>query len=324
MVFLCFILKIVNITSVAEKVRHKCDLLVRKVARKFFQIKMKITGNPRPDGYPYITGDSFRAVADHVYDNQSCCDPLRVKRGDIVFVGQEFLCEYFEKIHPDIRAVYILVCHNGDGSVDETIADRLDDKIGHFFAQNTAVEHEKITPIPIGMEDLLYYVNGPTFLFRRLQKKTLQLPPVRKNKIFFSFSIETNPAQREPAKNYFLRHPQMETVARFLTPFRHAKTLTTYKFVASPPGNGIDCIRTWEALYLRTIPVVKDSVAMRYFKSLKLPIWIVRDWRELDGLAEKEMATIYDKIITEASWEPLHMDFWIKKIKLAQISLRTP
>jgi len=43
---------------------------------------------------------------------------------------------------------------------------------------------------------------------------------------------------------------------------------TEYAFVASPYGNGFDCHRTWEALCLGCIPIVKISPLDRLFANL--------------------------------------------------------
>lgn len=200
-------------------------------------------------------------------------------------------------------------------SCGQKITTLIDDKIIHFFAQDVVANHEKITPIPIGIENLHFYIAGVVPFFKKLQNKIRRNPPERKNRIFFNFSISTNPPERGPAKEYFLKHPSMDTSEHFMTPRRHSKILTTYKFVASPPGHAIESCRTWEALYLGTIPIVKDFVAMRYFKSLGLPIWIVKDWKELDGLTENDLAEKYKSILSNSKNEALCMDFWIKKIK---------
>ena len=55
--------------------------------------------------------------------------------------------------------------------------------------------------------------------------------------------------------------------------------LASHKFVFSPRGNGVDCHRTWEALYLRTIPIVKKSTHMKEFEDL--PIFFVDNWEEV-------------------------------------------
>lgn len=305
-----------------NKLQHEIDATVRRLGRISFKVKMKLSGDTRPSSSPYISGDSFRKLADYIYDEQVKLNPADIQNGDIVFVGQEILHEYFNNIHPLIKEKYILICHNGDAPVDERITDLIDEKIIHFFAQDVVTNHQKITPIPIGLENLHFYIAGVVPFFKKLQSKIKKNPTRRKNKIFFNFSINTNPEERSPAREYFLTHPLMETAERFMTPRRHSKILTTYKFVASPPGHAIESCRTWEALYLDTIPIVKDFVAMRYFKSLGLPIWVVKDWKELEGLTEKDLAEKYTSIMANSSKEALYMDFWKKKIINVQNKVR--
>ena len=48
-------------------------------------------------------------------------------------------------------------------------------------------------------------------------------------------------------------------------------------FVVSPEGAGMDCHRTWEALLLGCIPIVKRNVLSSLFADL--PVLIVNDWK---------------------------------------------
>jgi hypothetical protein len=52
-----------------------------------------------------------------------------------------------------------------------------------------------------------------------------------------------------------------------------------YAFVASPHGHGLDCHRTWEALLLGSIPIVKTSTLDPMWKDL--PVLIVDDWGDI-------------------------------------------
>jgi len=49
-----------------------------------------------------------------------------------------------------------------------------------------------------------------------------------------------------------------------------------------PRGNGIDCHRVWETLYLGRVPIIKKERAMRYFE--ELPIVFLDDWAQLYNL----------------------------------------
>ena len=52
--------------------------------------------------------------------------------------------------------------------------------------------------------------------------------------------------------------------------------LSKYKFILSPPGAGIDCHRTWEALYCGTIPIVISSSINELYEDL--PVLTVSSW----------------------------------------------
>ena len=52
-----------------------------------------------------------------------------------------------------------------------------------------------------------------------------------------------------------------------------------HKFALSPEGHGVDCYRTWEALYLGTIPIVTVGPQMSAFAGL--PILFTEDYSEL-------------------------------------------
>jgi hypothetical protein len=285
-----------------------------RARRVLFRLWMKVSGNTRPASNPYVSGDSFRALASHVHDETGQFDPLKVGKGDIVFVSTPLILSYMQSVHPLIQHPYVLISHNGDTPIEQPVIDLLDDKIIRLYAQYATLNHEKIVHLPIGLENLHYYVAGIPSEFNKLRRRIKARPPVRRNRIFFRFSVSTNPSERGPALEYFSAHPLMETVSGMLPASLHLRKLMTYKFVASPRGNGRGSSRTWEALYLGTIPLVSYSVSKEYFASLGLPLWVVRDWKELDGYSEKDLAEKYDGMMRDARWDALFMDFWTRMI----------
>ena len=83
-------------------------------------------------------------------------------------------------------------------------------------------------------------------------------------------------------------------------------------FVIYPPGNGIDCHRTWEAFYHKTIPVIEKRFYL--FDHLNLPVFLVdniEDFLKIDDMKKKE---IYYSIIEEYR-EEIYMDWWIRLIQ---------
>ncbi len=274
------------------------------------RIFFKITGNNDPISSPYITGDTFRSLATHKYDRRQTFSPSDVAEKDIVFVASELLHEFFTKIHPHIKNRYVLITHNEDTNIDSKWTGFIDSRIIHWFGQNVAIKHSKITPIPIGIENLDYYNHGVPAFFSKLQAKKV----VKKNLIVFGFSIHTNPKERQKAYNYISHFPYAREVGGRLNGYRYLEMANRYAFVLSPPGHGIDCIRTWEALYLGVIPIVKRGVATEYFASLGLPLWIVDSWDELDAFTPTTLKEKYKKMMKKADTQPLFFSYWKDRI----------
>jgi hypothetical protein len=90
-----------------------------------------------------------------------------------------------------------------------------------------------------------------------------------------------------------------------------------FAFEASPRGKGLDCFRTWEALFLGSIPIVQSSSLDPLFLDEGLPVAIVESYREVTpaNLARWK-ATLQDRF-TPALREKLTNDWWLARIRAA-------
>ena len=85
--------------------------------------------------------------------------------------------------------------------------------------------------------------------------------------------------------------------------------VTNYKFIISPHGNGLDCHRTYEAMFLGSIPIVRTSPLDIIYKDM--PIIILKDWQSINiNKLIEESKTIITK-----SREKLFLKYWINQIK---------
>lgn len=294
---------------------RKLDNIRFSLGCQLLRQRVKLSGNPRPSSYPYISGDSFRSVADHLYDETSgAIDVEMVREGDVIFVSTFLIDRFFQEVHPRIQVRYKLVTHNSDATVDERLVGYVDEKIIQWYAQNNTISHPKVVPIPIGLENLHYQANGIIRHFDELRQGGVA--GRKKDRILFGFSIQTNRLEREPVHRLLASHRCADEIRTRLPGKRYLKTLSNYKFVASPPGHGMDTHRTWEAMYLGVVPIVKHSVATAYFhQRLGLPLWIVGEWRELESVDECCLRDKYEQMASEFDASPLFMDYWIRKVK---------
>lgn len=281
-----------------------------KIVRRLNRLLISHSINPRPSSYPYISGDTFRAMAQHVLDDFKIFDPEKVKYQDTVFVDIKKIHKFFKEIHPKINSKYKLITHNGDESVTYELANFIDDKIIKWYGQNVDVVHPKITVIPIGLENLHFYNAGIISNFRKTQKKVI----LKANKILFGFCVQTNPQERQEAHDILTTAKNAEKISGWPDAWSYINILNRYKFVASPPGNGIDCIRTWEAMCLGVVPIVKKSILTQYYADIGLPVLLINDWREILDFEEKQLNEIYENIFPKFKNPALYFDYWRKKI----------
>jgi hypothetical protein len=273
---------------------------------------ISISSDPRPTSYPYISGDSFRALADHVLDETNpMIDPGEVTAGQVLFVSTYYLSLFFDRVRPGIRVPYKLITHNADLPVDESRLQYIDERMLAWFALNNKVVHPKVVPMPIGLENKYLQANGRTAVFNRIRNEIVQQEKL--NRIAFGFSIRTNEVERRPAFQYLTHHPLCDELKRMPNP-AYLRRLAGYKFLAAPPGNGIDTHRVWEALYLHVVPIVKRSPAMTYFENLGLPIWQIEDWCELDRVDSRVLGDRYVDMSNKFEASPLFMDYWMRRL----------
>jgi hypothetical protein len=277
-----------------------------KASKKIQQWLTAHSNDPRPSSFPYLSGDTFRKLADHLFDSTTQLDPSTVKEKGVVFVQADMLDEFFQIIHPKIKKHYVLISHNSDPNIDSDYFSFVDEKIIHWFAQSLIDLQPRVTPIPLGLENFHFHNHGVISRFDYWRQHL----PEKRSRILVSFGIETNPQERQPAFDALKDHPLAETLYPPLITPKYIEKLVAYKFVASPPGNSLDCHRTWEAMYLKVIPIVKKSPMTEYFKSLDLPMFLVEDWQELYNLKESDLDSIYQSLEAKFDNSYLWMPGW--------------
>ena len=218
--------------------------------------------------YPYITGDGFRAYCDFVFDETNpCFQPKNIRNGNTIFVKTEYLQYFFTQFHKLIHAKYIIVSHNSDLPAPGFGLEYLnDEKLIAWFAQNVDVSHPKLIPIPIGIENR-YCSHGPLPGIDPAEGFEID----KTDLLYMNFSLSTCPPERGRAFELFKDQPFCKVsfpkaYNLFLEEAAHSK------FVLSPRGNGWDCHRTWEALYIGSIPIVKTSACNPMFDGLPVVI----------------------------------------------------
>ena len=271
----------------------------------FLLCSFLLIAKERGSSAPFISGDSFRLMCDFTFDELGKkLDPLHVQAGDKIFVKTDYVGEFFEKIHPKIVSKYLLVTHNSDHSIPGDYSHLLqDEKIIAWFGLNVdGFKHPKLHPIPIGLANRCW-PHGNVCAVAAIMKK-VDLTP-KKNMLYMNFTASTYPQERNSVAALFKKESYC-VVAKPKKFRKYLMDLISSKFVLSPRGNGLDSHRTWEALLMGAIPIVRTSDLDPMYKDL--PVVIVQEWEEinLDFLIQKGLeidSTVFDR-------KKIYFDYW--------------
>jgi hypothetical protein len=95
-----------------------------------------------------------------------------------------------------------------------------------------------------------------------------------------SFKVATNFEARSLCLN--LLTPTIDFLP-IIGPSENIKLLQRYKFCVCPEGNGLDTHRLWEALFVKTVPILlRSKFSENIQMTTKLPMILLDSWEELD------------------------------------------
>lgn len=200
----------------------------------------------------------------------------------------------------------------------------------HWFAQNCVLtSHPKLSQIPLGLD---YH----TMEANKVPEWGPQMSPQMQEMFLKNIHHASKPFWERERKAYgsfqFLmttrygkkdRQDALNGVPKDLVYYEPKKinrtqswkTQSKYAFVLSPLGNGYDCHRTWEAMMLGCIVIMKHNPIDALFTE-DMPILLVDEWTDitqelLDKTVETYKQCVADKTFKE---DKLTLKYWVDKI----------
>lgn len=220
-----------------------------------------------------------------------------------IFVNTWTLDKFFRTILPQLKGRYNFISHNSDMGLTERCRYILNsDTVIKWYSQNKDIDHPKAFSLPIGLGNQQYPHGNISLL-----DSVISSNHIKNNLVFKNFSIGTNTARRSIVD--FITHRNGIHMSKPFDQKGYFEAIANSMFCISPPGNGVDCHRIWECLYLKTIPIVERDSAFKDFEHL--PILFVNDWNmvTLEFLMSKvNMLKMFDNPVPE-----LTMSHWRSK-----------
>lgn len=285
------------------------------------------SGVARESSFPFISSDTFRAISDIVIANEMSPKDLEgivpKSMGSLAMVELSFnrnnggggpLLDWVARYSQASGQSLKLVMHNGDKVPKSDYLASLADAGAEVYCVNILDGIPGVTPIPVGLENTIRRKNGVLhdflFVHDQLRQPWASFPPKTQN-IFASFKVSTNPSAREPLRK-MLKGSRFNFIDQRLPIKDFRSGILRSRFVLSPPGNGPDCYRTWESIYLGAVPiVVKGSLAQSLHS--ELPIWAVDDWEEALTASDEELDQKYLELISRAR-DKAYFPYWLQQI----------
>lgn len=278
----------------------------------------------------FIGSRSFLFMCNHHIPNPrtSSWDIPRtfpVKKGESIYVHPEALHNFIVNYLPKLTMPFILVSGDSDATIPTDFQHESSRILEHpllicWYSQNCVSPSEKLKQLPIGLDfHTLASRNHEWGPQQSIESQTADVERLRyrnENRLSkcyanFQFLMTTRYASD--------RHNAIASISPELVFYEPTQipriqswsNMIQYKYVISPHGNGLDCHRTWEALALGCIPIVKTSALDPMFKGL--PVMIVNNWKDITQ--EK-----LDTFVPEYSeMRKLEILFWHTYIHSSQI-----
>lgn len=259
----------------------------------------------------WITGDKFKSLG-------TLYAPKRKLPGDydgivnnfhkekVIYTHTIYAKDLFDEIK-GINSEFIVITHNGDINVDFPPPDN----VKRWFTQNVNIVHNRVESIPIGLENDRWF---PEVKKKEKMLSKMQEPHKTVHQlVYMNFNVATNPEKRTEPYRLFKNKTWVTAQMGFNgTGFDgYLDNIYNHKFVLCPEGNGIDTHRTWECLYMGTIPIEKRNLNNRFYSDL--PICFVDDWRQVtEKFLEDEYVRIKSLIWNHSK---LTFEYWKELIK---------
>ena len=283
-----------------------------------------------------IQGERFRGVSDFTYfldglpDNYynltNTLDESKLKDVNIVYTNTNAASHFLNALK-NIDKKFILITHScdckislkgivrpdGSGKEQSVTPYILPDNLVKWYSKNVNVINSRIESIPIGIENDRWFPEE-----KKKQRMLIKLQETKKtrNLVYVNINIGTNPNER--LKPYtLLKYKPFATVQEGKNGLRfdnYIDQVYNHRFILCPEGNGMDTHRTWETLYMGSIPIEKRNLNNRFYTDL--PICFIDDWGEI---TKNFLDSEFDRIKNKTwNFKMLTFEYWKDRILLTK------
>lgn len=250
-----------------------------------------------------------------------------IKPGDLVHICNTAVNNFAFNYLPKIKVPFVLISGDSDNEIPNSVMQGYEaiiknPNVLHWYCQNYLGDSKRVTAMPIGMDyhTMAQSVSGWGPQMTPKQQEVEILGLLEKNykpltqrmcKIYSTFHFAIDRGDRFEAYNSIPKNLIDYEPNRVYRLPSHI-TQMNYAFVASPYGGGPDCHRTWEALILGCIPIIKKE---KFINGLfdDLPVLLVNKWSDVTQELLEETIIKFSKYEPFHKLEKIQLSYWVNK-----------
>ena len=254
-------------------------------------------------------------------------DTYPSKDGETIFVKVDNIQEFVDNYLPNIKYKFVLVSGESDYTLPDHSVDSFNTIRKHpllikwylqNYNENPNDKDDRLKHYPIGLD---FHTLSSNPLWGPIQTPEEQENDINTVKKLIKFENRLSKCYSNfhfflSGKYCYDRQNAIDQIPKDLIYYEPTKidrieswkNMIKHKFVVSPLGNGIDCHRTWEALALGCIPIVKKSPLDPLYNGL--PVIIVNEWSDVT----QDLLDSYNSEGT--SLEKMYMKYWYNEFNI--------
>lgn len=271
--------------------------------------------------------------------------------GAVIHVKADLMDRFVRHVLPEVRHPIVLVTGDSDWAPVRAFAGLLEDRrIAHWFAQNCDLpgRHPRLTRLPIGFDNPVYTRLDKRigFLLTMLLGRTPWDWTLLRNDIgnqqllqAVRAEIPTRPSEKplralctfqcsgklvrdvHAVPGRWEAYLEVKDNPACWLPEERLRQEACWRvhgdfaFEVSPRGRGLDCFRTWEAIFLGTIPIVRSSPLDPMFEDEHLPVMLVDRFRDITATRLERWRAAAEERFTRETLDRLTVDHWLERIR---------
>jgi hypothetical protein len=179
---------------------------------------------------------------------------------------------------------WIVIHRDNDRSFSHDHYKHKRESVKHVYTINCNINVSDVTAIPYGLAS----INGDSTTLCEIQKEEIE----QVDKVFCRMNVNNSTKERNKAVNELISNDLVTMATEQIACDDFYRKIKSHKYTMSLQGEGKDAMRTWESIFLGSIPIVSECVEMRHFDDMPLvyyPGSINREWLDSISMNEKSL-----------------------------------